>query len=948
MTASLFLYFLFALALLGFLGVVTLLLHRLSARLGDAPLLMYLGALTALMQAGTLGTLSVFSDPLNLLLRTASFVVLPVLLMGLLVIYIVDGASRARVALIGVSFVGLVVTLFRLAPQWRIELVNATFITAVPEGNSPVGVLASAVALAIDLTVMIPVYQALSNWRRRYPSMLAAILAFFAAILLDALLYPLLSSFSLPQFSALLYFHLIGKTLAALALSPLLAVYLINIAPHLPESTAAHPRRALDFFTARTRDYERQLLTIHRLTTDLVQVWDQNVIFDRMIAASEELLGADASTIYLLAEDGVTISQAIRHNLSLEYLKHLMGGYQGLPAETAFRTRQPVFVSDTLNDPRYGERIHFMAQYDVHALLILPVLFHEAPLGALVVYYNQPHNFLPEDVQLGLTLSQTLAIALQNSRLYQSSRQRSDELDTLFKAAAAVSTSLDLNQVLHIVAEQIAQAVNVRGCGFSDYRVADDSVVLLAETRPAAWPENPEAWLPYSLDHFPVTRRVLESGKPVLQHTSDPNLDPSERDFMEKSGIQTMLMFPMVLKDRTIGLVELYDDRPDLVFTSSELNLVQAIAAHAAQVIENARLYQRTQEHAIELEARVQQRTAELRAAKERIEGILVSVPDAILVLNEENHIIQANPAGEGLITLAELENAVVFSLENLSKLANSRFREEKPVVEINQRAYQAIASTLPAGSQREGAVIVLRDVTRFRELDEMKTRFVSDVSHELRTPLTNLALYLDLLTASSPPDEKSRKYLSTLRRETKRLTDLIEDLLTISRLEANRLAIHMQPVDANRVVTEMSLDRAQMAEQRMLALTCDTEARLPPALADPRLLTQVLSNLLTNALNYSPPRAAIRLTTQVQQWAGEHWVTIGVADEGPGISQEEVSHLFTRFYRGAAGHASSAPGTGLGLAISKEIMERMAGLITVESQPGKGSRFTIWMRAVL
>jgi signal transduction histidine kinase len=244
--------------------------------------------------------------------------------------------------------------------------------------------------------------------------------------------------------------------------------------------------------------------------------------------------------------------------------------------------------------------------------------------------------------------------------------------------------------------------------------------------------------------------------------------------------------------------------------------------------------------------------------------------------------------------------------------------------------------------------VIVLRDVTRFRELDEMKTRFVSDVSHELRTPLTNLALYLDLLAAAPGHDKKSQKYLATLRRETRRLTDLIEDLLTISRLEANRLEIHMRPVDVNRIVAEMVFDRAQMAEQRLLTLICDTEQPLPLGLADQRLLTQVLSNLLTNALNYAPPRSAIRVATHTQQWEGEHWVAIGVSDEGPGISQEEISQLFTRFFRGAAGQASSAPGTGLGLAISKEIMERMAGRITLQSQPGKGSLFTIWMRAVL
>jgi signal transduction histidine kinase len=243
--------------------------------------------------------------------------------------------------------------------------------------------------------------------------------------------------------------------------------------------------------------------------------------------------------------------------------------------------------------------------------------------------------------------------------------------------------------------------------------------------------------------------------------------------------------------------------------------------------------------------------------------------------------------------------------------------------------------------------VVIFRDVTRFHELDEMKNQFVSDVSHELRTPLTNLNLYLDLLHKVTDP-EKTKRYLATLRRETQRLTELIEDLLTISRLEAGRMEFDIEPVDVNRIVAELAVDRMQMAAQQELTLTYSIQPELPLARADFRLITQVLSNLLTNALNYTPPKESIHVETGLQEWEGESWITICVKDTGLGIAPDEMEYLFTRFFRGSASQATNAPGTGLGLAISQEIIDRLDGRITVESQLHQGSTFTVWLKTGL
>jgi two-component system sensor histidine kinase VicK len=336
-----------------------------------------------------------------------------------------------------------------------------------------------------------------------------------------------------------------------------------------------------------------------------------------------------------------------------------------------------------------------------------------------------------------------------------------------------------------------------------------------------------------------------------------------------------------------------------------------------------------------------------LSAAKDRIEHILVSVPDAVFVLDENDCLLQSNPAGENLLVLADQQGIKLFSREFLDQLKAGDLPDEKAILEVQGRAYQALASTLPFKGHQTGLVIVFRDVTRFHELDQMKTRFVSDVSHELRTPLTNLSLYLDLLSTIKDP-EKNQSYLETLRRETERLTHLIEDLLTISRIEAGRVEFNKLPLDVNRLVSDLVKDRIPMATGRDLTLTCHTEENLPYSLADPRLLTQVLSNLLTNALNYTPPKGTIQLNTHCEFSDDAKWITISVKDSGVGITPEEISLIFDRFFRGSASQRTGAPGTGLGLAISKEIVERLGGRITVESHPDQGSTFTVWLHAVL
>jgi PAS domain S-box-containing protein len=251
-------------------------------------------------------------------------------------------------------------------------------------------------------------------------------------------------------------------------------------------------------------------------------------------------------------------------------------------------------------------------------------------------------------------------------------------------------------------------------------------------------------------------------------------------------------------------------------------------------------------------------------------------------------------------------------------------------------------------GSSVRASLLLLHDITELKAAQQRaeaaaraKSQFVGNVSHELRTPLTSIRLYLDLLTCA---DSAQRvRYLDALTRETARLQSLIEDLLQISRLDLGTVTPEPELLDVNRLVHVLADDRRLLFTHRGLRLTVDVAPTLPEVRADPQLLEQVVTNLLTNALNYTPEGEVI-LSTAVAQAEGRKWVTIAVQDTGLGIREEERARLFERFYRGASSRQAQVPGTGLGLAISQEIVQLHGGHITCESAVEQGSTFTIWL----
>ncbi len=227
----------------------------------------------------------------------------------------------------------------------------------------------------------------------------------------------------------------------------------------------------------------------------------------------------------------------------------------------------------------------------------------------------------------------------------------------------------------------------------------------------------------------------------------------------------------------------------------------------------------------------------------------------------------------------------------------------------------------------------------RAKELDRLKSKFVSDVSHELRTPVSNLMLHLHLLAAGKP--EKREQYLKTLNEQAARLAQLIDDILDLSRLDLDPVKATFAPVDLNALIEQVVMTHRLRAEAAGLRLLFEPEAGLLPVWGVQSQLAQVVTNLVTNALNYTRAgtvRVSAHLAPERKQ------VCVQVQDTGVGIESGDLPYLFERFYRGQRFAQSNIPGTGLGLAIVKEIVDRHRGTVGVDSRIGEGSTFRVWL----
>ena len=319
-----------------------------------------------------------------------------------------------------------------------------------------------------------------------------------------------------------------------------------------------------------------------------------------------------------------------------------------------------------------------------------------------------------------------------------------------------------------------------------------------------------------------------------------------------------------------------------------------------------------------------------LQEERRRLAVTIESLGDALIVCEPDGTVASVNPRARELVPALEPGVDAQGPQSPLPK-QDEALRGEV-VVDDEDRILAITAAEMEGG----GVVWTIRDISERARLERLKSEFVATASHELRSPLTSIKGFVELLSRSDGLDAKQREFVDVILLSTNRLVDLVNDLLDVARIEAGQYEIHRRATDAVEAVREVvTLIEPRIADKSQ-ELELHLPRVLPPALADPARLRQIATNLITNAHLYTPPRGRI----SVRLDAEERSIVLRVSDTGRGMSSEEQERIFDRFYRGADGR--TLPGTGLGLSVVKSLVDLHGGTIEVESEPEKGSVFTV------
>lgn len=339
-----------------------------------------------------------------------------------------------------------------------------------------------------------------------------------------------------------------------------------------------------------------------------------------------------------------------------------------------------------------------------------------------------------------------------------------------------------------------------------------------------------------------------------------------------------------------------------------------------------------------------------LRTKQEQLEGVLQGMNDGVLAVDERGKVLFLNQSARRLLHCPEmqagdrLEGSLL--LTKISVLLQEAMRAGSPVSDElanlpEEKRYTVYAAPMEA-QPRGAALAVVSDVTHIRRLEQLRSEFVSNVTHELKTPLTSIRGSIELLKSADRDEETRRYFYDVLDIETERLTHLIDDLLVLSQIENAKEDPSMRPCSVKEAL-EACVERAKsLGQESHVRLHIDADPELFVA-CTPTRLQQLFGNLIDNAVKYNVPDGSVAITAQRQRQT----VVVRVKDTGIGIAKEHFPRLFERFYRVDTSRSREIGGTGLGLSIVKHLAALYGGEIGVESEPGKGTTFTVCLPLV-
>lgn len=626
----------------------------------------------------------------------------------------------------------------------------------------------------------------------------------------------------------------------------------------------------------------------------------------------------------------------------------------------------------------------------LYAWIGVPLNAGAETIGAVSLASRDPSViFTQPQIHLFQAIADLVAGAIVKARLLEETEKSVRQMQTLNEIARSLTSNLELDPLLQ---EIMHSAVDILACESGSLLLVDENTGD-AVFEVAVGPVGEELVGQRVPAGAGLVGKAVTSGEAVIQNDVRRSNEWFDTDKDTGYSTQDLLVVPMKVKDKVIGVLEVLNKKDRSPFTRSDQDLLAAFAAQAVVAIENARLYTLTDQA---LAARVEELSAMQRIDRElnasldvdramRItlewalrqsdadaglvgeitgSGIRVMVtqgyqdeleryPDSILPVNQpvfEDAIENGQPdcqqidEGDNFRLLASAQSQFIIPIRREAKTIGILFLES---IHMDRCSPEVMAFLSRLSDHAAIAISNAQLYAAIQSASLAKSQFVSSAAHELKNPLTSIKGYTDLLVAGAVGEvsEAQANFLATIRSNAERMGTLVSDLQDLSRIEAGQLRLQFGKLSLTNVIEEVLRSLHRQIEEKGQTIDLEAPENLPPVWVDQVRLAQILTNLVSNAHKYTPQGGRVMIlaergTDLEEPQGGPQFVHIAVQDTGIGISPEDQRKIFQQFFRSEDPKVREVTGTGLGLSITKNLVEMQGGKIWFESQVDKGTTF--------